>query len=470
MKRFFIEIVSFLCILFMIGCSTNPTVLDQDFLEIKEENDLEAMINGAYSDMVDWRFMGREDILIGEVRADNVYSNSRTGRYGSMSKMTVEYVRTDTDDDVGWFYQYLYSTIGKANVIINSDFDNLIVEGEESNKFHILGEAYAIRAFSHFEALKFFGQQFLEEGEGLGVAYVTEYKSDDFAVRESVEDNKKHIYQDIERAIENMKKGQGSAFATDKTNFTLDAVYALQSRVGVYFGTTEDYAIAKNAAEEILGKYILTPANQYVNYWKDSAPGAESIFELERSTNNNDGSDNLAGLYHGVYSDIVAFKNVREDAEFDENDVRASKEMIDWDGNELRNYGKYPSGGEKLGSDNIKVFRYAEVVLNYAEAILHSDPVKAKDYLNEVAVARNAIPYTEANMENILKERRKEFIFEGFRFHDLARTGRDIPDIDPTAPNNHGVVPYGSYKYALPIPRHDMDSNPEMKQNPGYKK
>lgn len=117
-------------------------------------------------------------------------------------------------------------------------------------------------------------------------------------------------------------------------------------------------------------------------------------------------------------------------------------------------------------TENIKVFGYAEVLLNYAEAFL--DTVEALTYLNQVASARNATPYSVANMDNIMKERRKKFIYEGFRFHDLARTGRDIRSIDNSTPNNHGLVKAGGHRFALPISRHELDSNDAMVQNPGY--
>lgn len=47
----------------------------------------------------------------------------------------------------------------------------------------------------------------------------------------------------------------------------------------------------------------------------------------------------------------------------------------------LRNMGKYPSNDY---SDNINIFRYEEVVLNYAEALLESSPADALIQLNSI--------------------------------------------------------------------------------------
>jgi len=70
--------------------------------------------------------------------------------------------------------------------------------------------------------------------------------------------------------------------------------------------------------------------------------------------------------------------------------------------------------------------------------------------------------------DNILLERRKELCFEGFRFDDLARTGRDIPFLESTRQRFGATIAYGSTKYAFPIPKVELDANPNMVQNQGY--
>src|SRR5690625_1097932 len=100
--------------------------------------------------------------------------------------------------------------------------------------------------------------------------------------------------------------------------------------------------------------------------WKQQTPPAGSISELYQSTTENQDINGLAQIFRGSYGDIVGFDNLLEDAEFEEGDVRASEDMIAEEGGYLRNMGKYPSMGQLLGQDNIKVFRIEEVVLNHA--------------------------------------------------------------------------------------------------------
>lgn len=449
------------------------------------EQDLRSLMDGAYSSMEEHYYMGRNFIIAGEVRADNVFANGNSGRFQDMSKMNF----TERDNDPNDMFQRMYATLANPNIIINTDTEDLEVEeeGEEDDINHILGEAYAVRAMVHFDLLRLWGQQFLDEGDDLGITYVKEYKGDSLQKpRGSVEENKANIYNDIEEAIGYLdNEGAGSSYESDHTKITLDAVYALKSRVGTYF---EDYGKVRDASENLIGKYSLTPAEGFVDYWSDlGSPGEASIFELEYGATDNPSIDGLSQIYRGAdYGDIQVFDDLIDDAGFDSLDVRASDDMIGIDAaGDLSNLGKYPSSGTQLGEDNIKVFRYAEVVLNYAEAMLDQDPDKSKELLNDI-VENRFLPDPETDpddtedalddmkysgmvdMDDILEERRKELMFEGFRFFDLVREHKTIRQIDNSTANQHGEIEPGNYKLALPIPLFEKDSNKETEQNPGY--
>ena len=114
------------------------------------------------------------------------------------------------------------------------------------------------------------------------------------------------------------------------------------------------------------------------------------------------------------------------------------------------------------------MIRFEEVVLIYAEALLHNS--KAGDaliQLNKIPANRNAVQYTVANDTNILLERRKELAFEGFRFDDLARTGTSMPLVDPVR-QTFGTVNFGDYNYAFPFPNTEIGANTNVKQNYKY--
>lgn len=462
MKKNIIAIFSMALALFVSSCEMEPVLADVESLDIPNLTALEQMIDGAYVTMSDYRYMGRNMIVAGEVRADNVYANNSSNRFTRWSAMNI----LSTDGDVVDLMRYAYGSVANPNIIIATDLD--AIEGEDAEKHQIFGEAYLIRAYAHFDLVRLFGQRY-SEGNDLGISYIKEYKGPKDVARQSVEENIADLKDDIATAISHFQQGQSASRATSKTNFNLDAAYALKSRMGTYF---KDYGYAFEGSTKIVDKYPVTPKDDFVEYWAQQTPPPASIMELFQNTStNNAGINGIANIYRGnSYGDLPGLDNLLEDAEFDvANDVRASAEMIGpHSGHDVRNLGKWPSKGTELGQDNLKVFRIEEIVLNHAEALLNgAGSGDGLAYLNKIPSNRGAAAYGSLNMDNLLKERRKELLFEGFRFFDFARTGRNIPD--PDAPdNNHGEVEAGSYKFAFPIPQREVDSNKEAVQNPRY--
>jgi hypothetical protein len=78
---------------------------------------------------------------------------------------------------------------------------------------------------------------------------------------------------------------------------------------------------------------------------------------------------------------------------------------------------------------------------------------------------------TTALVDSVLVERRRELMFEGHRFFDLTRNGRDI--VRTFANNTFTVtafstLPATDFKVVSPIPQRERDANPNMGQNEGY--
>lgn len=74
-------------------------------------------------------------------------------------------------------------------------------------------------------------------------------------------------------------------------------------------------------------------------------------------------------------------------------------------------------------NDNLRVYRYAETLLNAAELIVRTggDLTVAKDYLTEVRQRAGLVTEVDPTLDNILQERRLEFLGEGKRYWDLVR-------------------------------------------------
>ena len=121
-----------------------------------------------------------------------------------------------------------------------------------------------------------------------------------------------------------------------------------------------------------------------------------------------------------------------------------------------------------INLDNIPVIRVAELYLTRAEA-RYNQVGKEAAALADVNVIRTrsglaARPATltgAALLTEILNQRRLELAFEGHRFFDLKRLGRDITKI----PTNIGFT---DYRILAPLPVREIQTNPNLKQNFGY--
>lgn len=147
-------------------------------------------------------------------------------------------------------------------------------------------------------------------------------------------------------------------------------------------------------------------------------------------------------------------------------------------------------GATNSSSPDWPYCRYAEILLNYAEAAYFlGEETTARQYLNMVR-SRPSVqmpPVTEggdALFERIKNERRVELYLEEHRFFDIRRWKLTIPANDHLKKLNIERNPSSGEKtyslsdlmefalpermYLLPIPQEEMDKNPKLEQNPGY--
>ena len=151
------------------------------------------------------------------------------------------------------------------------------------------------------------------------------------------------------------------------------------------------------------------------------------------------------------------------------------------------------NGANRLNSANFIIFRYAEVLLGYAEAQNEAagPDVSVYDAINKVR-ARSALPALKAGLSQeemriaIHRERRVELAFEERRWYDLMRlklaeknlngtlhavhiqnvSGKPVYKVIPAAAG--GRTFYANKNYVLPIPQSALNQNKKLIQNPNY--
>lgn len=129
-------------------------------------------------------------------------------------------------------------------------------------------------------------------------------------------------------------------------------------------------------------------------------------------------------------------------------------------------------------NNNVRIYRYSEALLNAAELIVRGyGSGDAQGYLDQVR-ARAGVASVTATLDNIIKERRFEFMGEGKRYWDLVRLV-DVPessvnaltelveaDFDGTNTGDRGRIGHWtkSKKY-LPIDQSELDADDTLVQN-----
>lgn len=139
-------------------------------------------------------------------------------------------------------------------------------------------------------------------------------------------------------------------------------------------------------------------------------------------------------------------------------------------------YNPPPANTSLNYSNNVRIFRYAEALLNIAdliviEGVAPGTGVSAQACLDQIRT-RAGLTSIPATVASVKLERRKEFVGEGLRFWDLVRWG-DTSLLNDNDPTHLSVRTWADYKKYLPIPQSEIDKTKgnaglELVQNPGY--
>lgn len=148
----------------------------------------------------------------------------------------------------------------------------------------------------------------------------------------------------------------------------------------------------------------------------------------------------------------------------------------------------YAEGAVALGNNpiNMRLLRYGETLLSYAECLVEvggeSAIKEAASYVDMIRERVNLYPLAEsvhkdclgskkAFMQRLRIEREKETCFEYERFFDLRRWGLGTDEEFTNEIKAHATKFKDNFKPGkewLPIPRSDVDNNPNLTQNEGY--
>lgn len=334
-----------------------------------------------------------------------------------------------TWEETAW--RKLYKRIGALNAILfqaaklaDSSVLNLQLK-------HLRGEAYFLRAYYYFMLQNIYGAPYRKStaatDEGVPVK-ISEKIDDKYFTR----DNNEKVYNQIIADLNEAATYLEGYNPDNRIRVGIAAVRALQSRVYLY---TEQYDKVVAAAKdfEAMG-YDLTDLNQYVEGTSFSYRGSgESIFTMgsyvipgvfmNDSLSQWSGNDNRASAFKASddLMDTYDTDDLRRIAFFS----RAAKSRS-WLPAKYRTWSTY---NDPAQVSCIFYFRYAEVILNRAEALaMMGADGEARAELQNLRMKRfrNAsagqLPSSNKELVDFIRaERRRELCFEGQRWFDLRR-------------------------------------------------
>lgn len=438
-------------LLFLAAGACDTGILDlqpqdeiSEDLAIVDLESAEAALAGAYSSLQEDGAYGDALLAWVDLLTDDVEHTGTFGSYGAADLLTV----TADNGSVQDIWNDAYEGINRVNVLLEKlpGLDNV----SQANIDRITAEALGIRALHYFTLVRTYG----------GVPLVLEpFESLEEASQVS-RNSAAEVYSAIEADLAAAASRFDAAGASNdaRTRMTPGFIDALSAQV---YLQQEDWAAAEAAAMRVVNSGDYALAGSYSDLFEaEGAPTSEDIFRVAFIATDA----NTFGYY---YQFEGRFETGATQDIYDQYD-QANDERFAFSFDEVRSDGievvKFPT---TVGTEDIHVIRYAELLLILAEAHAEQGELaQAVTYLEMVRARAGLAPYGAAAVDTqaevlaaIYLERRLELAFEGERWYDLVRTGRA-----------QSVLGAGlaSHEVLLPIPVSELDVAPNLVQNPGY--
>ncbi len=445
-----------------------------DSILYKSASDAEAALAGVYGDFRN-EYFELDYFVNGDAQSDDAYAGADNPANFQIDDYNIDATNLNVTRD----WAYLYSTIGKANAVIDNVNNVIDPSLTADRKKQMIGEASFIRAFMYFQLVQLWGDVPLvvKSVRTFNLAILPML----FPPRNTKAEVYAQIIKDLQTALPVVK-----ATAINKGYVTTGAVNTLLAKV---YATQEPHdwnQVLKYCNDVIAGGYSLLP--QYDQLWDNKHENsAESIFEINyegTSSSGNWGVSMFVGMdwkkFNIPSNDLVAAfdaeqDNIRKNASINFLNVTGKWSDTHWPQLTYPFIHKYRNSTSP-SSQNFILMRLADVLLLKAEALNETgDLPGAAALVNQIRTRVSLTNTTAADQASmrlaIEKERRLELAFEGIRWFDLKRTGRAITVIN--AVTNFGTGVSMSYNLTenhliWPVPQAEMDKNTQLVQNPGY--
>ena len=449
-----------------IGCKKQldlqPTDSFSDANAFLTLNDIQLGTNaayGRYSAYADDMYVSALVSDEGKLGLDNAGQGALTYRYQYSSDAT-------TGGDVVSAWGDYYAMIDQINRVLPFVTTVKATPAEEPRRNVLQGQLLALRAIAYFDLLENYSKVY-DANDPLGVPLVL--KSDPLGkpARNTVGEVMTQIETDLSTAkglLPNVTVANFSDTVMNKIN-----IAAYQARIALY---KKDYAAAITYSSEVISSGVkpLASGADFAGIWTDDNFD-ETLFRVRYSN-----SSTIGQLWTTTGGQIYIAPSDKLVASYNADDIRLETYIgtLSAGNNYVNKFFTSSRGGRVV---DIKACRIAEMYLIRAEAYAKNatpDLTKGAADLNTLRAARidGYTPETFASASDlvtaVLNERFKELCFEGFRLYDLKRNGLPVERLSSDANAAWQTLPASSYLTVFPIPRTEINANPNMVQNSGY--
>jgi starch-binding outer membrane protein, SusD/RagB family len=532
MRTKFIYFLGFLfCFAFLSSCEDKLDIQQQgvtlmdDFY--KTDADAQEAVAAVYNS---WRSIQYNDFFLKNLLSDDIIAGGGSRGDNSQLEQIGEYQFGPTNTMISGYFSALYAIIYRANLVINH-----FPADSTATMTHAVADAKVARGWAYFNLVTLWGE----------VPFVTKplENASDHAAPASKETIWALIEQDYNDAI-NSGSLPDRILPMDTLEMGRVSKQAAQAFLGKAQLFEGKYAEAAATLKKVIDTHYFDLIDNFGDVLRTVQDfGIENVFEFNSLNDPSNAyiqgntilqimlgwrSDHLS-LYaywfggHDIYPMGWGFANPTADT------YNAFVQMEGANGyrltNSIKTYqqvnalcfwapitinsGTYLYGHEGyfnwkwrfLGSEviqnswgfattnNYRVMRYSEVLLNASEAALRSgDEPTARGYINEVRERAKLTDLGTVTLDDIKKEKRLELWCEGTRFQDLVRWGDAAAALATKGQkvpifwgynNDYSYkveYPYTNTIYGfvegkhnlLPFPELEKNANPDLEQNPNW--
>jgi starch-binding outer membrane protein, SusD/RagB family len=467
-------------ILFFSACNkdllkTVPDTSISDVTAFDTPERVASQVNGLYSALKSSDFLGGRYLIFNELRADEfLMGNPDPGQAMNVWGQTIN----SGSGEVINMWAAGYQAINRVNTFLAGlDEHKEVVSETLYNEY--VAEAKFVRAIAYYCLVQVYAKPFaLDDGASPGLPLRLQRENsgqnNDLA-RSSVAD----VYTQILKDLDEAEAALPSTYYDNYLNTVKahkNTAIALKTRIKL---TKGDYSGVIDEASKIVSLTDMSSPSGVAfkletnlsDLYSGSYTGSEAIFYMPFSSAD---AGSLITYYFrappaagsGYYPNPDGI--LSNPALSDPDDQRSQFIVSAQDQKWLKKYDT-----PNPNTDYVPVMRYAEVLLNYAEAAAHSGQLETAAKLLEAVRKRSDEGYIFNNTdltnqtsltELILTEKRIEFLGEGFRVPDLQRLLQPIPG--KTSPSGSApTLQISQPLYIWPISSEEIGTNSLMVPN-----